>query len=141
MNLLTIRARNFYFSKNKIKGITPWFITGFVDAEGCFNMKISKDKTHYIGWSVSPRFLIGLHKKDLALLKEIQTFFGGIGKIHSSKNTAIYSVSRQKDIFQYIVPHFDSYPLQSSKILNYSAWKKSIFIIQAGKHKTAEGLK
>ena len=61
--------------------ISPYFITGFVDAEGSFMLKINKSDKYKAGWKIEPVFTIGLHKKDLSILKEIQAYWGGIGRI------------------------------------------------------------
>jgi len=55
--------------------LDPNFVTGFVDAEGCFTVTITRDPVNKTGWRVKPAFEIGLHKKDLALLKLIQNQF------------------------------------------------------------------
>jgi len=43
----------------------------------------------------------------------IQKYFGGVGNIHTRKadGTVYYNISSVKDIINYVIPHFDSYPL------------------------------
>ena len=53
----------------------PWFVTGFTDGEGCFSISIIRCKERKVGWRILPRFHIGLHQKDKALLEQIQNFF------------------------------------------------------------------
>lgn len=67
--------------------IHPWFITGFSDGEGCFTLSFVDSKQLKVGWMVKLRFQISLHEKDIALLKEIKNYLGGVGKIyrHSKK--------------------------------------------------------
>ena len=56
-------------------------------------------------------FQIGLHKKDLELLKLIQAFFGGIGVISTSPNyMCAFKVTSLKQILNKIIPHFYKYP-------------------------------
>ncbi len=63
---------------NKLIKLDPaWFITGFTDAEGCFLLSVARYKEYRLGWRVILRFQISLHKKDKALLEQIQTYFGG----------------------------------------------------------------
>jgi hypothetical protein len=62
--------------------LDPSFITGFVDAEGNFMIQITESKMSKLDWAVIGSFQIRLHSKDLLILKEIQKFFGGIGKIN-----------------------------------------------------------
>jgi len=40
-----LRSTNFYVSG----AIDPWFITGFTDAEGCFNLSIVRNKKYKAG--------------------------------------------------------------------------------------------
>jgi len=77
-----------FLSKNTNKPLSsettnlhPQFITGFVDAEGCFYLGVRETSDRKIGWRVSPQFTIELHKRDLPLLKSIQMYFKGAGNI------------------------------------------------------------
>ena len=56
----------------------PWFITAFVDGEGCFTVSILRVKDSKLGWRVKAIFQIGLLRKlqkDKALLEEIKSYF------------------------------------------------------------------
>lgn len=69
-----------YYSTNKeiiykVYILNPWWVTGFVDAEGSFSMSIIKSKTAAIGWTIEPCFIITLHVRDLELLYYIKNFF------------------------------------------------------------------
>jgi LAGLIDADG endonuclease len=103
--------------------LDPSFITGFTDAEGSFMIQITESKMSKLGWAVIGSFQIRLHSKELPLLKEIQKFFGGIGKISIlfKDQSATYLVRDIKSLTNVIVPHFDLFPLQSAKklIMNY----------------------
>jgi len=66
------KKRNFSnkLTKNTASSdLDPLWGTGFTDAEGSFSMSIEKSKTHAIGWTIAPCFIITLHKKDIELLK------------------------------------------------------------------------
>lgn len=39
--------------------LNPNFVTGFCDAESCFNLTISKNPKHKLGWSVKLVFNLG----------------------------------------------------------------------------------
>lgn len=104
--------------------IEPWFVTAashFTDAEGSFNVSVSRSSSTKIGWRVQMRFIIELHKKDLALLTSIQSFFNGIGTIINSitKDVVRFSVVDQIQIINVILPHFNKYPLQSAKLIDF----------------------
>jgi hypothetical protein len=74
-------------------------------------------------WRVVASF--ALNKRDLTLLKRIQEFFGGIGTIRtfSARNEATWEVTKLDDLLNVVIPHFDKYPLQSAKGVDYALWK------------------
>lgn len=76
--------------------IQPWFITGFTDGEGCFVVSIYRSNKSKIGWQVVVNFRIALHKKDLELLKLIQTYFNGVGWIKIDRGNYVFSVGSTK---------------------------------------------
>nr|pir hypothetical protein - jelly fungus (Trimorphomyces papilionaceus) [Trimorphomyces papilionaceus] len=107
--------------------VDPWAITGFTDAEGSFMLKIAKLVR------VQLEFCIGLHVKDLALLKAIQRHFG-VGNIRVSGNTAYFSVKRLDDILNVVIPFFDKYPLQTAKSADYLLFKQRALLMQEKHH-------
>lgn len=127
-----------YSLKNK-SCLKPWFITGFTDAEGCFNIHFIKSSSNLIGWQVQARYIIEVNIKDLDLLYKIKTFFGDVGSISTNKKVGRFCVQGIKDILN-VVNHFDRYPLQSSKQIDYYLWKQCINIMLDKKHLTLQGL-
>jgi len=101
-------------------------------------IQITESKMSKLGWAVIGSFQIRLHSKELPLLKEIQKFFGGIGKISilSKDQSATYLVRDIKSLTNVIVPHFDQFPLQSAKKIDYELWKECILLIANKEHLT-----
>ncbi len=121
--------------------LNPWFVTGFIDAEGCFIILILKDPKNKTNWIVKTRFSIGLHKKDTLILELIKSHFGGIGTISpQNKESVQYRVGSLKDLNDKIIPHFDKYPLISKKKADFILFKKIINLINHKEHLTLEGL-
>ena len=117
---------------NSTEQISPYFVTGFTDAEGCFRLKISKNNKYALGWVVQAEYVIHLHEKDLTLLKEIQIFFGGIGIIYKGqKNSVSYSISARKDLV-IVLAHFDKYPLITDKFRDYLLFRSAFAITSKG---------
>ena len=122
--------------------ILPWFVTGFADAEGCFTIIIRKAPRNTTGWQIEANFIINLHKRDVELLKLIQTYFGGVGRISKERGGCIdFTISSLSQILTQVIPHFDKYPLITQKRADYLLFKEAVMIINRGEHLTACGLK
>ena len=135
INYSTLRTLE---SQEKLQ-FDPWFLTGFVDAEGCFTLGINKNKDCKTGWSVQLFFQIALHRKDNELLEQIKNYFG-VGKIHKlGSQSIILRVSSIKDL-EAIFNHFGKYPLVTKKLADYNLFKLAYNIIINKEHLTQEGL-
>ena len=120
-------------------GINPWFLTGFVDGEGCFLININRNEELKIDWNVQLCFQIGLHRKDKSLLEQIKKYFN-VGSITKQGSESYqYRVSSVKDL-NIIINHFNNYPLITQKSVDYKLFKMAFYIIQKKKHLTQKGL-
>lgn len=121
--------------------LDPMWVTGFVDAEGCFSVIIEipvrgKDSLRKVRCS----FEINLHEKDAEILYKIQSFFG-VGAIYnrSDKKISVYRVTNVNYLNDVIIPHFTNYPLLSKKGLDFILWSKVIKIILNKDHLSKSG--
>ena len=120
--------------------LNPWYLTGITDAEGTFTVAIVKEPKRIIGWRVLPKFQIGLHVRDKALLLKIQAFFGGIGSIGQTGDMVHYSVSSVKDLVNIIIPHFNTYFLLTQKGADFILFKAIVELVDKKAHLSIEGL-
>ena len=122
--------------------INPWVVSGFSDAESCFSILIRKSLTHKLNWAITGRFRIELHVRDLELLKSLQSFFNGIGQVGpiSTRKLVYFEVTKLNDLVNIIISHFDKYPLQSVKSVDYLLWKQCIHLMATKEHLTQSGL-
>jgi len=68
------------------KGIPdPFWISGFASGDGSFNIKTSKSATTSIGVRVQLRFGLGLHNRELDVIKGLAAYFNLLYPI-ASKN-------------------------------------------------------
>lgn len=119
--------------------LNPYYITGFVDAEGCFTTSIFKDSRMSTKWQVKAIFSISLHNKDIKILEAIQRTWG-VGKIYKhGKDSVVYRVSSLKNL-TVILNHFDKYPLITHKLADFLLFKQSISLIERKEHLTEGGL-
>lgn len=120
------------------KNLDPYWVTGFVDAEGCFSVIIEIQNS--LKWKVRISFEINLHEKDTEILYKIKSFFG-VGAVYHrrDKKTSLYRVSNVNYIKDVIIPHFTHYPLMSKKAGDFLLWSKVIQLILSKHHLTREG--
>ena len=55
-----------------MKKITPDYIVGFIDKEGCFTLHIFKKATSSFGICVTPSFSVSQNSTSVHVLEEIQ---------------------------------------------------------------------
>ena len=94
--------------------------------------------TDGINGKMQPDFTIGLHIKDVALLREIKDYFG-VGTLRLTNNACYWSVRNIKELVAVIIPHFDSYPLQTRKMADFLMFKKGVLLMDAKKHRGKKG--
>lgn len=134
----------FYSTNNEVgnhKNITldPWYLSGFIDGEGCFQISIKKDSKYKTGWHVEIVFAIALHKKDLVLLNEIKSYLG-IGNVTSLGKNAVQYRVRSKNELSKLIEFIDKYPLISQKAVDYELFKQGFNLLLNKEHLTTEGI-
>ena len=119
-----------------------WYITGFVDGEGCFSISFTKREKMLTGLEIRPSFSIGQNKKSLSVLKEIHTYFG-CGAIRFSKHDQMYKyeVRSIDDLRKKIIPHFKKYSLRTNKLRDFTSFERICELIAQSKHLNSEYLK
>lgn len=122
--------------------LNPYFVTGFADGEGSFIISVTKNSESSLGFRVKATFSIYLSKKDLGLLKIIQSYFGGAGNIGENyKDFSSYTFNSLDEICNILIPHFDKYPLITNKFADYLLFRKAVMLMKNKSHLTEEGLK
>lgn len=118
-----------------------WYITGFVDGEGCFSISFNKRAKFKTGIEVRPSFCIAQNKRSLQILKDIHNYFG-CGAIRFSKNDQMYKyeVRSIKDLQKSIIPHFKKYPLKTSKQNDFIIFAKICELIVSSQHLNSQKL-
>lgn len=116
----------------KLSFNNSWF-SGFTDAEGCFNVYISKSNK-----SISLRFIVD-QKDGLSLFNQLKDILGS-GSIYSRKNNnyrfAITNVSKLALVIEY----FNVYGLRSKKQFAFEKWKIIYNCVLNREHKTLNGM-
>jgi hypothetical protein len=122
--------------------VNPWFLTGLVDAEGSFVVHIVKDDSRKLGCFVLASFELALNVKDRLLLDLLQETMGNIGNIYYNPqdDTYKYKVSNIEGLNNFVIPHFQKYPLLTQKKVDFEIFVKIIQIMYKKEHLTAKGL-
>ncbi len=116
------------------------WITGFVDGEGCFHVRISKHPEMSTGYQVLPEFTVVQHERDVQVLHALKAHFGcGVVRQNHGDRMA-YRVRKRDHLLKHIVPFFMKHPLKTKKRLDFIKFRKVLLKMSAGDHLTAEGL-
>lgn len=144
---LWINALNNRFGSNTIKlkniplsvTLNDAWLSGFTDAEGCFNVSITENSRYILGHVIKIRYL--LDQKDKIILDNICELFG-FGKVtlRSGTNDIYrYTVTGFKTS-QTVISYFKLFPLQTKKAISFSKWLEIHNLILNKTHLTEEGL-
>jgi len=108
----------------------PEWVAGFSTGESNFFIAVQESKTKS-GLSVSLRFSIGQHSRDLILLKGLFNLFGG-GTVVNYKKRALceFVVTKIDLIIQYVIPFFNKHVILGSKHLDFLDFKNAAYIIK-----------
>lgn len=123
-----------------IPTLSDAWLSGFTDAEGCFNVKIEKRANTVTGYRVILRFLLDQKNAEL-VLQQIRDLFG-YGQVSLRKTTG--SVFRyHNNSFKGLVTvrdYFLAFPLKSKKGESFNKWNKIYFMVLNKEHLVNTGL-
>lgn len=124
------------FKENPIN--SNYFLSGFTDGDGTFKIRYSKSKTQTKGVQVG--FLFRIKQKYNPILNAIQMSLGG--RIHFCKKAEVFEYcSSSFAVIPNVIAYFNSFPLFSTKYINYLKWEQGSSLIFKREHLTSEGLK
>ena len=117
-----------------------YYLAGFADGEGSFNVSLRQKPDYAIGWQVVLSFNVS--QRDITNLITLKDTLGcGIIKkrrdgVHS------FDVTTPRDILLYVIPFFERFPLQSKKAQrNFSIFCKIAALMSSGNHRYVNGLR
>lgn len=101
------------------------WLSGFADGEGCF--ALGRDRALII-----PAFTIKLRDDDGAVLRELQSVFGG--RIHAEPRKSLtecpqllWRVQSKADLPN-LIGYFDNFRLRAKKARDYAVWREGVLI-------------
>jgi hypothetical protein len=119
--------------------VSPEYISGFTDGEGCFTILLSRKSTSLFGICITPSFSISQNTSGKHVLEEIQKYFK-CGFIRKDRNTLKYEVRNFSDLQTKIRPHYLKYPLGTQKRIDFQLFCKACDRIAAKKIKNFKDL-
>lgn len=117
-----------------------WYIAGFTDGEGSFNVSIKKVIDHTLGWKLTLSYNVS--QKDPTMLYQLKKHFG-TGTIRFRKDgIGYFEVTSIPMLKQRVIPFFKKFQFLSvSKKHNFAVFEKILNEIIAGRHLTKDGFK
>jgi murein L,D-transpeptidase YafK len=112
----------------KIKNFN--YIAGLTSGDGCFFVSIRNSSYTVSGKSLVLKFKIVQHSRDVELMKMLISTLGcGRIELVLKQSAVYYVVTKYQDILEKLIPLFDNYPIKGVKALDYSDFKKIVFLM------------
>jgi hypothetical protein len=136
----TISRKGQNISMSKVSQNLGWYIAGFVDGEGSFNISLRKKSDYKLGWQ--PVLSFNVSQREKTILNLMKDMFG-CGIIKKRKDGLhSYDVTKPREIKEKIIPFFEEYDfLSKSKKINFSLFKKVVNLMAEKKHLEPTGFR
>ena len=125
---------------NQISRELGYYLAGFVDGEGSFNVSLRQKPDYQIKWQVVLSFNVS--QRDLTNLLTLKEVLGcGIIK---RRRDGVYSldITKPLNVILKVIPFFQRFPFRSEKaIKNFAIFCKIAALMSLGNHRNAQGLK
>lgn len=117
-----------------------YYLLGFTDAEGCFDVSLKKQEGTRFGWVLDPVFHITQHKnaKFVLELAMRQINCGRIIPKPGQKDTLQFVVDNRKQLAEKVIPFFSRYSLLV-KAHDFELFKEIVLGLERREHSTREG--
>ena len=117
-----------------------YYIAGFVDGEGSFNLSIKKRKDYTDNWKITASFNVS--QKDRVILAFLKKIIG-CGTLRERKDGVVYyEVTNINSLYENIIPFFERFGfLSSRKKTNFSIFREIVKKMHKGEHLNKEGLR
>lgn len=124
---------------NTIKPEQGWYLSGFTDGEGSFNVSLRQRPDHTMGWQVVLTFNVSQKEEYiLAMFKKIL----GCGRLQArADGIYYYNVTNPRSIIERVIPFFNYFPFWSHrKKKNFAIFKEIAKLVNDKQHLNSAGL-
>ena len=117
-----------------------YYLAGFADGEGSFNVSLRRRDDHALGWQVVLTFNVS--QKERHILAYYKRYLG-CGRFQERPDGIYYYVvSNPRSVLERIIPFFERFRfLSQRKQYNFAIFKKIAKLVAANQHLTAAGLR
>lgn len=117
-NITTVINIDKLSKNNKVISLNDAWLSGFIDAEGCFRIAIDKDR---------PKMIFEISQKESDLLRDIANLLSLKKNIRKDRNTFVLYTSdyNAKEI---LIKYIDQYALKTKKNISYINWRKAHYL-------------
>lgn len=115
------------------------WLSGFTDAEGCFNVSVTTNSRYTLGYVIKMRYI--LDQKDNIILNKVYELFG-LGKVSlrsGTDNVYRFTITGFK-VLNHVIAYFKMFPLQTKKTFSFEKWLTIHNQVSNKLHLTYEGL-
>jgi len=119
--------------------LSPDWVVGFVDGEGCFYIGFNEHPEMTAGYQVLPEFRVVQHKRDIQLLYALKRFFRH-GVVRQNHGDRWEIRIRNFSGLQSIVTFFEKHSLKTKKAVDFKKFARIIHWMEQKKHLSEDGL-
>jgi len=127
---------------NKVKAVPPeigWYIAGFADGEGSFNVSFRPRDDYQVPWKVSLCFNIS--QRDPVILALIKRHLGCGTMRQRQDGVWYYEVNNLEAIVNNVIPFFRRFRfLSAKKKRDFAKFVKLAEMMKQGQHLSREGI-
>lgn len=135
-----ISRKGFGMYDRQIPPNIGWYLAGFADGEGSFNLSFRPRQDYAVPWKIS--FCFNISQKDKVILALYKRWLK-CGTLRSRPDGVWYfEVNNLTSICENVIPFFERFGfLSAKKKRDFMKFKQSIALFQNAKHNSLEGIK
>lgn len=117
---------------------SPWWLTGFTQADGTFIIIVVKQPRGKFLYRFRPVFELSQSVTELNIMTALQKHLGG-GRIVINRDRLSVVFSSMEELLTIILPHFDKYTLRGGKFISYLIFRQVVLCIKNKEHLHLQG--
>ena len=124
----------------KVPSDIGYYLAGFTDGEGSFNVSFRPRRDYPVSWKVSVSFNVS--QKDRVILALFKTHLG-CGTLRGRPDGVwYYEVTNLNAVIENVIPFFERFPfLSAKKKRDFAKFKQIVALIKEGAHLTSNGIR